>query len=264
MRFNYNTKLKYINKFIILFFVFFINFFVFQNNVQAGQISDITLEYDSKNKKIVFQGTPAFEGIKGVWADCYYTADNSKKYIPFYGGSCGNYDDKDALEKSIPVRYKASASDLKNGEYKCTIKSKYVEFIFGCQENVEKDSLTINIVPGENSANVIPDNSGNKSENQPENNSDDSSSVDCNSWGDAKRDMQNIFNFMKIVIPLLIIGLSTFDFIKAIVEKDDKDIKKAFKKLLKRFAFAILFFFIPVILDLLLYFFEINNEICIK
>lgn len=90
------------------------------------------------------------------------------------------------------------------------------------------------------------------------------SSIDCNSWGDAKRDMQNVFDFMKVVIPLLIIGLSTFDFIKAIVQKDDKDIKKAFTRLIKRFIFSILLFFIPVILEFLLYIFEINNDICIK
>lgn len=269
MIFNYNNKLKSVNKFVILFFVFFINFFVFQNKVSAGQINNITLEYDSKNNKIVFQGTPYFEGIKGIWADCYYTADNSKKYIPFYGGSCGNYDEKDALEKSIPVRYKASASDLKYGEYKCTIKSKYVEFIFGCQENVEENPLIINIVHEESSDESILDDSGNNSDDSSNNNSEESSNnnsgdVDCNSWGDAKKDMQNIFNFVKVIIPLLVIGLSTFDFIKAIVQKDDKDIKKAFTRLMKRFIIAILLFFIPVILELLLRLFEINNDICIK
>lgn len=76
--------------------------------------------------------------------------------------------------------------------------------------------------------------------------------LNCNSWGSTLQDFQNVFDFCKIAIPLLVIGLSTFDFIKAITGKDEKDMKKSFNKLLKRLALAVVFFFLPVILNFLL------------
>ena len=85
--------------------------------------------------------------------------------------------------------------------------------------------------------------------------------LNCNSWGDVKKDFQNVFNFCKILIPLLVIGLSTFDFIKAITEKDDKDIKKAFTRLIKRIIYAILLFFLPVIIELLLN--MVTENVCV-
>ena len=87
-------------------------------------------------------------------------------------------------------------------------------------------------------------------------------SFDCRSFGDLKTDIENVFNFIKILIPLLVIGLSTVDFIKAIAEKDDKDIKKAFTRLIKRLIYAVIFFFLPVLLNLLMNL--ITDKVCIE
>ena len=89
-------------------------------------------------------------------------------------------------------------------------------------------------------------------------------SLRCTDLGMVKEDLQKVFDFLKIVIPLLIIGLSTFDFIKAITGKDDKDVKKAFNRFLKRLVLAIVFFFLPVLINLLLDVFMIDNEVCIS
>lgn len=88
--------------------------------------------------------------------------------------------------------------------------------------------------------------------------------MNCDSWGDAKQDLQNVFNFCKIIVPLLVIGLSTYDFIKAITGKNDKDIKKAFTTLIKRLALAVVFFFLPIILNLLLELVGTNSDVCIN
>ncbi len=88
--------------------------------------------------------------------------------------------------------------------------------------------------------------------------------VNCNSMGDLKTDLNNLFNVLKIVIPLLVIGLSMYDFIKAITAKDDKDIKKAFQKLIKRFVYAVLLFFLPVLINLLLDLIGTNSSVCIE
>ena len=64
------------------------------------------------------------------------------------------------------------------------------------------------------------------------------------------------------MLTLLVIGLSTFDFIKAITEKDDKDIKKAFTRLIKRLVCAVILFFLPVILNFLMN--MITDNVCIE
>lgn len=86
----------------------------------------------------------------------------------------------------------------------------------------------------------------------------------CNSYGDLKTDMQNLFNLLKIIVPLLVIGLSTYDFIKAITAKDEKNVKKAFQTLIKRIIYAIILFFLPVLLNLLLDLFGTNSSVCVE
>lgn len=88
--------------------------------------------------------------------------------------------------------------------------------------------------------------------------------LSCNSWGTVLTDLQNVFNFVKIVVPLLIIGLSTYDFIKAVTAKDDKGLKKAFQILLKRLVYAIILFFLPVLINLLLELVAVNSNVCIE
>ncbi len=89
-------------------------------------------------------------------------------------------------------------------------------------------------------------------------------SIDCKSMGDFRTDIQNLFNFLKIILPLLVIVLSTYDFIRAITAKDEKDVKKAFQKLLKRFACAVILFILPTILNLLLDLLGIGSSVCIE
>ena len=89
-------------------------------------------------------------------------------------------------------------------------------------------------------------------------------SFDCENWQDAKQDLQNVFNLLKIIVPLLVISLSTFDFVKAVASKEAKDVKKAFQTLIKRFALAVLFFFLPVILNFFLNMVEANSTVCIE
>ena len=86
----------------------------------------------------------------------------------------------------------------------------------------------------------------------------------CTDLGEIKIDLQNVFNFIKIILPLLIIGLSSVDFIKAITAKDDKDVKKAFSKLIKRLVLAVVFFFLPILINVLLDLFMINSSVCVN
>ncbi len=88
--------------------------------------------------------------------------------------------------------------------------------------------------------------------------------VNCNDLGKFKVDLNNIFNFIKIVIPLLIIGLSTYDFIRGITARDEKALKKAFSSLIKRIICAIVIFFLPTLIETFLKLVGIDISTCIE
>ena len=88
--------------------------------------------------------------------------------------------------------------------------------------------------------------------------------LDCSTYGSVLVDIQNVFDFAKIVVPLLVIGLSSYDFIKAITSKEAKDVKKAFNILIKRFAYAIIFFFLPILINFLLKLISIDSNTCVR
>ena len=87
--------------------------------------------------------------------------------------------------------------------------------------------------------------------------------LNCNDLGKFQVDLNNIFKFVKIVIPLLIIGLSTYDFIKGISSKDEKALKKAFSSLIKRIICAIVIFLLPTLIETFLKLVGINISTCI-
>lgn len=92
----------------------------------------------------------------------------------------------------------------------------------------------------------------------------DTANLKCSAWGDVLVDLQNLFNFLKVIIPLLIMGLSIYDFIKALAGKDNKDVKKAFQRLLKRFVYALIFFFLPILINFILYLAGTGANVCIE
>ena len=77
-------------------------------------------------------------------------------------------------------------------------------------------------------------------------------SITCSSLGDFRKDLQNVFDFAKVLVPLLVIGLTIFDFVKAIASSNDKEIKTSFQRMLKRILYAAIFMFLPLILSVIL------------
>lgn len=85
----------------------------------------------------------------------------------------------------------------------------------------------------------------------------------CDSLDLLLQDIEGAFNIFKIVAPIFVVLMSTFDFIRAIVGKVDGDMKKAFVKLMKRFVFAIILFFLPIIINFFLGLWDPNYSTCI-
>lgn len=61
-----------------------------------------------------------------------------------------------------------------------------------------------------------------------------------------------VFRFIKFIAPLIVIGLTIFDYIKAIASSDGDLITKTNKKTIKRLIFALLLFVTPIIISYIL------------
>ena len=72
--------------------------------------------------------------------------------------------------------------------------------------------------------------------------------------------IQLMLNIIKVAGPILVILLSSIDFIRVIVKSDDEAMAKAQKKLIMRLILAVLLFLIPVIVQVLLGIFGITSD----
>ncbi len=64
--------------------------------------------------------------------------------------------------------------------------------------------------------------------------------------------LQHALDYIKVIGPILVVILSSIDFLLAIVKSDDESMKKAYKKLTYRIILAILLFFIPLLVQVAL------------
>ena len=64
--------------------------------------------------------------------------------------------------------------------------------------------------------------------------------------------VQQIFNFIKVVGPILVVILSSVDFVQVIIKSDDEAMAKAQKKLITRLILAALLFVVPTIVEVIL------------
>lgn len=84
--------------------------------------------------------------------------------------------------------------------------------------------------------------------------------VDCKGLlgEDLVNKINSFLNIIKIAIPIILIGFGVLDFIKAIFANDDNKMKQAQISFIKRIGIAILIFFVPVIVNLIL---NVANEV---
>lgn len=64
--------------------------------------------------------------------------------------------------------------------------------------------------------------------------------------------LQKLLNYLKILGPTIAIVLGSLDFTKAIVASDEDQMKKTQSKFVKRIIAAVLLFFIPLLVEILL------------
>ena len=71
--------------------------------------------------------------------------------------------------------------------------------------------------------------------------------------------LQQVFNVIKIVGPVVVIVLSSIDFAQVIIKNDDEAMAKAQKKLIIRLILAASLFFIPMLVELALNIFGLTG-----
>lgn len=72
--------------------------------------------------------------------------------------------------------------------------------------------------------------------------------------------VNEVLNYVKVLGPILVVILSSIDFIKVIIKSDDEAMAKAQKKLIMRLILALLLFLIPSIVQTLLGVFGISSN----
>lgn len=70
--------------------------------------------------------------------------------------------------------------------------------------------------------------------------------------------LQTIFDYIKVIGPVIVVLLSAIDFIKAVVGTDEKAMKEAQSKLIIRLVAALALFLIPTLIQLLLNFINVT------
>lgn len=86
-------------------------------------------------------------------------------------------------------------------------------------------------------------------------------SIFCGRFGEF---LQKILDIMRFLVPLIIIGLSVVDFIKALAGQKQDEIKQAANKFIKRLIIGVAIFLIPTIIDLVLGIFGIEMGSCVR
>lgn len=67
--------------------------------------------------------------------------------------------------------------------------------------------------------------------------------------GETIKIVKRIYDIIKVLIPVLIVVLSTVDFLKVIIYDDEKNYKSAFDKMIKRLIIGVIFFLLPILVS---------------
>ncbi len=88
--------------------------------------------------------------------------------------------------------------------------------------------------------------------------------IDCDNIFNGKFGtlLKQILSLIRFAVPILIIGLSVVDFIKALAAQDPNEIKKVTNKLGKRLIIGVLIFLLPTLLEVLLELAGIEFGVC--
>ena len=71
---------------------------------------------------------------------------------------------------------------------------------------------------------------------------------------------KGLFPIFQLGIPILLILLGTIDLGKAVISSDEKEVKAAQSRLIKRFIYAALIFFVPMLVGVVMNIISVGGE----
>lgn len=161
----------------------------------------------------------------------YVDKSNSKAYVT---------SDSPSFHIGLPEPY-VDYSWFKEGcPYKLYTSGGPDNYIFSNESFINATIISLTSDSKENSNSNTGDPSNNKE------------TFNCESISETSRLVKSIYNTIKYLIPVLIIGLSIVDFIKVVASGDDKEYKNAWNKLIKRIIVGIVILLLPVILSMII------------
>ena len=91
----------------------------------------------------------------------------------------------------------------------------------------------------------------------------ETSQSDCSILGDDLQDILNeVFTAIKVCVPILCVVLISIDMLSAVTYGDEKNMKDAQNKAIKRIIIGIVIFFIPTLVNLLLKWIGLASGTC--
>ena len=182
-------------------------------------------------------------------SDFHYTSTDVQVYVKYESGSWKFYkNDKqinsvDVKGKSYPLTV-SQIAEVANGTASCGSLKVFC--------NINNCMLTNN-----NTAVQTSDNAGTSDHRDDEyldemgdifGNVDDPGSCDTLLDADAKELIITIFNWIRIITPILLVLLGALDFGKAVLASDEKQMAAATKNFITRCVIALAIFFVPLII----------------
>lgn len=76
--------------------------------------------------------------------------------------------------------------------------------------------------------------------------------AECKILGDFSDILKEIFMVIKVSTPCLVLVLCSVDIAKAVISQDEKGMKEALSRVVKRVVIGVCIFFVPIIIEVLL------------
>lgn len=280
------------NKFIYLFLLIIVGIILFPNNVMAkdtliecnyrneDQGSSYTLtiydDYSAKGDFKTFKGTKindkgnnSFSNWKSLVSTVKSNegSDKCPKYALLKKRQPHLKNGVLSLVTGLPIVGIASAADCQIRNQGCDFSAKgYFDLETLKKEKLRGDDHAAALYKVKNSAgkSTLADKNNNTTNNSSSNNQNDSIVGDenyskCKDFlGDPTNSksvawlLQKLFNYVKVLGPILVILFSTIDFTKTILNSDEEAMKKQQKRLGVRLMCAIGIYFLPMVVTLII------------
>lgn len=89
------------------------------------------------------------------------------------------------------------------------------------------------------------------------------SAADCDILGTEFRNILNeVFNWIQIAVPCLVMVLCSVDVVRAAIAQDENEMNKAIPRIIKRVMIGVAIFFVPMVLNILLYSAGLMSGVC--